>query len=263
MSDSIVRLAVGDSALTIDAQHGATMKSLITHGLEVLVAPNKDGPIWSGAFPMVPWAGLLRGARLDYDGQTHVLPADWPPHALHGLLRTAAWKVTVRDGASAEFQASLGQRWPFGGQATLSVQLSPDDLSMTWGVQAEDRSFRCSVGWHPWFARELAVGGPLELELPATAQWQRDADGLPTGRWTAPQPPPWDDSFLVRGPAVLRWPGALELTLSGSHGVTSVYDGHEGGLVVTTQTAPHEALGHDLAAGGALELFTALAWQRL
>lgn len=255
-------LTSGESSLTIDANHGAALTALVANGLELLVPANQDGPIWSGAFPMIPWAGLLRDASFDHHGIRYTVPADWAPHALHGLLRTAPWSIQGTDGSSARLTSDLSRQWSLGGAARLDVALAEHELSLHWSVTAGERSMPCTIGWHPWFRRDLGQGGPLEVDLPATAQWERDGDGIPTGRWRRPTSGPWDDSFLVAMPVTLRWPGALEVVMTGTSGVHSVYERHERGVVVATQSAPHEVFGHLLEPGAALSLGINLAWRR-
>jgi len=254
-------LSSGETSLTIDAAQGAALTSLDLDGLQLLVPTNQDGPIWSGAFPMIPWAGLLRDARVTHSGRQYAVPADWAPHALHGLLRTVPWTVQDADAVSARLTCDLSQ-WELGGSARLDIALAERELSMRWTVTAGDRSMPCTIGWHPWFRRDIGAGGPLEVDLPATGQWERRPDGVPTGHWKEPTQRPWDDSFLAATPATLTWPEALTVQLSGTAGVYSVYDGHERGVVVATQTAPHETFGHVLEAGAALCLGVRLVWTR-
>lgn len=212
---------------------------------------------------MIPWAGMLRHPSFDHRGIRHTVAADWSPHALHGLVRTGPWNTESTDSSSARLSNDLSQTWSLGGSARLDVAMTDCEVSLRWSVAAGQRSMPCTIGWHPWFQRDLGQGGPLTVNLPATAQWERDGDGVPTGRWRRPTPPPWDDSFMVAWPVTLRWPGALEVVMTGTSSIHSVFDGHERGIVVATQSAPHEAFGHVLEPGAALSLGIKLGWRRL
>ncbi len=124
------------------------------------------------------------------------------------------------------------------------------------------------VGWHPWFARRLARGGSVELDLPAGGMLVRGADGLPTGEVVPPPPGPWDDAFVeLAGPPVVRWPGAIEVAIVSEAPCWVVYTEREEGICVEPQTGPPNGLvdgGYALVEPGRpFEASMALRWRLL
>jgi aldose 1-epimerase len=73
--------------------------------------------------------------------------------------------------------------------------------------------------------------------------YKRDREGIPTGELVPVGPHPWDDCFTRLGePAVvLRWPGAIMLTLDTSCSCLVVYDEPEHAICVEPQTGPPDA----------------------
>ena len=117
--------------------------------------------------------------------------------------------------------------------------LTDTGLAQVAAVHADDEPFPATLGWHPWFRRELDAGAPLCVELPADRMLLRDAAGIPDGR-TGPVPAgPWDDCFGgVRWPVVLRWPGALRLDVSADTDWVVVFDERDEAVCVEPQTGP-------------------------
>ena len=75
-----------------------------------------------------------------------------------------------------------------------------------------------SMGWHPWFRRRLdGLDGQVELSFEPGRMYERDEEGIATGRLIAPTPPPWDDCFadLAADPRLhlARRPGADDLVV--------------------------------------------------
>ncbi|MBA1681993.1 hypothetical protein G9H42_31460, partial [Escherichia coli] len=72
--------------LQIYPHDGARITSLKAFGSEVLRQWQPQRRAFQyGCFPMVPWAGRLGNATLNAGGQCYSLPANKPPHALHGM----------------------------------------------------------------------------------------------------------------------------------------------------------------------------------
>jgi aldose 1-epimerase len=84
----------------------------------------------------------------------------------------------------------------------------------------------------------------VELDLDAESMWVRGDDGLPTGEVVSPPPAgPYDDCMTdLRRPPVLRWDGALELTVSSTCDDLVVYDQPTHAVCVEPQTGPPDAL---------------------
>ncbi|WP_086710082.1 aldose epimerase [Streptomyces antimycoticus] len=235
-----VRLTAGDAELTVSPENGCRIGSLRIGGTELL----RQGPRF-GAFPMVPWCGRTGLGRFRNGGQTHQLPINSPPHAIHGTGRNVAWSPVRTSQSSAAFTYDLADPWPYEGRVTQTFELSPDSATVTMSVETEGDSFPAQAGWHPWFLRNLGDDG-ADAEIAFDAAWQeeRGEDHLPTGRRIAPKPGPWDDCFgMPQGVDVtLTWPGQLELKVTSRTEWVVVYDEQAEAVCVEPQSGPPNGL---------------------
>jgi aldose 1-epimerase len=231
-------LEAGDARVTIDPAAGGRIASLEVAGLRLLVS-RKDDPLQWGCYPMAPWAGRVREGRFRFNGVSYQLPLSLPPHAIHGTSFDRPWEYE----GDGRLSIDLGDAWPFPGRAVQRVSLDSEGLDLRLEVEAEAEPFPASVGWHPWFLRNLTRGGPAELEFDAESMYQRDPTGIPTGRLLPPPPGPWDDCFtnVVSEPSV-NWPGALRVSLSSSATHWVVYNEPEHAVCIEPQTGPPDAL---------------------
>ncbi|HYN47398.1 MAG TPA: hypothetical protein VER83_00950 [Candidatus Nanopelagicales bacterium] len=261
--------------VVLDPDAGGRIAALRVDGLELLVTEGW-GPVAWGCYPMVPWAGRVRDGVLRWRGEEFRLPTDLlPPHAIHGTLLEAAWKVLEAGPAVTTLAADLGPPWPFGGRALHRVRLTPTSLHAELEVQAGSRPMPVTVGWHPWFPRVLrdpagaAVGQPVVVDLDAGGMLRRGVDGLPTGEVVRPIPPaPWDDCFIdVAGMPGVHWPGALEVRIESDAPFWVVYTEREEGVCVEPQTGPPNGLNtgeHAVVEPGApLVASMTMRWRRL
>ena len=248
-------LRAGPAVIEVSPADGGRIASLVVDGWDVLVSERRSVIGW-GCYPLVPWAGRLRDGRLDWRGETFTLPATMPPHAIHGTLLWQPWEVIGGDGGTElVLGADLGDPWPFGGRVVHRLLITPDALSMQLEVHATRKAMPVIVGWHPWFRRQARGpgGGSAEVELAfrAGAMLEVDPPGIPTGRRRPPSVGPWDDTFVeLAGPPVVRWPGALELSIvspDASHWV--VYTEEPEGVCVEPQTGPPNGLNEGPAGG--------------
>ncbi|MFK8847645.1 aldose 1-epimerase [Streptomyces sp. Ac-502] len=241
-----VRLAAGDTELTVDPANGCRLASLRIGGTELL----RQGAKY-GSFPMVPWCGRIENGRFRNGGEVHQMPVNSPPHAIHGTGRNVAWTTARTDATSAAFTYELldpdAAPWPYPGRVTQLVELAEDggSLTLTMGVEASADSFPAQAGWHPWFLRSLDGAGE-DVRIDFTAAWQeeRGDDHLPTGRRIDPEPGPWDDCFgMPDGVDVtLTWPGRLELKVTSRAEWVVVYDEQEAAVCVEPQSGPPNGL---------------------
>lgn len=244
----MLELRSGDAAVFVAPEAGGRIRQIEVGGLELLLDEGEAVHSW-GLFPMVPFAGRIRDGRFVFDGRAHQLPRGMPPHAIHGTLLDRAWTVAEEHGDRALLRAALGETWPFQGEATHDIRLDPDGLVLDLVVSAEER-MPVTVGWHPWWRRRLGRGEPAVLEAPAGAMYERDAADIPTGRLLRPPPPgPWDDCFTeLRGSQMVRWNGALELTMEHTCDHLVIYDEPSHAVCVEPQTGPPDAVNLGLAA---------------
>jgi hypothetical protein len=160
--------------LVIDLAAGGRIASLVVDGHELLKTSG-DGPLAWGAFPMAPFAGRLRDATLTFAGTRRQLPANLPPHAIHGTVFDRRWH-RVDD---ATIAIELGPDWPFAGGVVQRFELSADHVTVRMELHA-DEPMPASLGWHrrarPAAARPVgrllhrpaAVAGPALAGLPGT-----------------------------------------------------------------------------------------------
>lgn len=256
-----MRIEAGDALVHIDPVNGGRIASLRVTGHELLVDPGAvdgDPTLW-GCYPMVPWAGRVRDGRFTFRGTSHQLPLDAPPHALHGVGHRTPWEVM----GPGSLRLDLEGLWPFGGTVTQDVALTPTALRLAMTVTAAERAMPVMAGWHPCFRRRLATGGPAELDVGATALWERDDTGIPTGRQVAVPPGPWDDAFAGADQPTVTWPGALAVTLRSSCPVWVVYDQDPRLVCVEPQTDAPDAFNRQPAAlepGDRLTVTMAIGW---
>ncbi|WP_031190305.1 MULTISPECIES: aldose epimerase family protein [Streptomyces] len=268
-----VRLAVGDTEVTVDPANGCRLASLRIGGTEVL----RQGAKY-GSFPMVPWCGRIKEGRFRNGGEVHQMPVNSPPHAIHGTGRDLAWKTARADATSAAFTYELldpdAAPWPYPGRVTQLVELAEDggSLTLTMGVEASGDSFPAQAGWHPWFLRRLGEEGERseDVRIDFSAAWQeeRGEDHLPTGRRIDPRPGPWDDCFgMPDGVDVtLTWPDRLELKVTSRAEWVVVYDEQEAAVCVEPQSGPPNGLNtmpRLVTPIDPLEISTTWSWRTL
>jgi aldose 1-epimerase len=234
-----LHLEAGDARLTIDPMDGGRLTALVVAGHELLTGVG-PGVTDHGSFVMAPWAGRIRDGRLRVAGVEHHLPTvRTHPHAGHGLVLDLPWQVLEASGTTARLACDLDDRWPWAGRVVSELTLGPDGVVQHLRVEAGDQAFPATLGWHPWFPKQLATGGPLELTFDAGAMLRRDPAGIPDGTRVPVPPGPWDDCFVeVRWPVLLRWPGALGLAVDADTDALVVYDERSAALCVEPQTGP-------------------------
>jgi len=250
-------LTVGDVTLTIDLSRGARATRWTVGDLSVL-ARYGDDPVESGMYPMAPWAGRLRDNSVVVGERTVVLPPTRAEWALHGTVLAAP--VDLIEFEQAADHARLAARvvdhagWPWPTQVDVTWDLRPREIVTTITVTALEDAFPVVVGWHPWFARHLARGGPARWDMNATAMAERGQDYLPTGALLPFDRDcgPFDDAFLVPdGRARVTWPGALSIEIEADAQWYVVYDQLEVAACVEPQTGPpdglNQGLGFDIA----------------
>jgi len=257
----VFTLESGPARLVVAPEKGGRIVAFSVDGLDLLVTPEIDGHNF-GCFPMAPWAGRVRHGRFDFEARRYQLPLNNPPHAIHGTARDRPWQ---EDGEGV-ISASLGPPWPFGGRVVQCFELAPNALHLTMEVHAAADSMPVSCGWHPWWSRNAGRGEPLMVELEAEAMYARDEDGIPTGELVPIGPHPWDDCFTGLGdqPAVLRWPGAITVSLETSCRCVVLFDEPEHAICVEPQSDPPDAfnLGPTVVRPGEPLVVTATwSWQ--
>ena len=254
-------LRAGRLEVALAPEAGGRIAQIRYDGMDWLIGPDDGVPatIAWGCYPMVPWAGRVRGGRFDFDGLPHALPVNFGGHAIHGIGFSRPWRIDTLDADSATLSLALPRDtyWPFGGTATQSVQLSDNRLHLELAVQAGEQAMPVVLGWHPWFRK------PDRLTFTPAAMYPRDGEGIATLPCVAPVPGPWDDCFIAGGEIALTRAGQrLHLTADTDHWV--VYDAAAHATCVEPQTGPPDAFTlapRVLPPGQQHRLCFDLAWQ--
>lgn len=253
-------LSSGPAVAVVDRARGGRLASLVVDGHELLVQPEPGeapDPLMWGCFPMVPFAGRVRGGRFVWGGRLVEMPQNHAGHAMHGTLFDDRWLAERTEDRYVRLRARLEPRWPFPGWAIQEVSLSPTQIELRLEVHTAEAPFPATAGWHPWFRRRLDDGdldpddgsADLQVGLHASRWYPRDLDGLPTGAvLPVPQHASWDDCFTaVTWPVTLTWPGLLSATLTSTCSHVVLYDQHRQGICVEPQSGPPDAFNLDRA----------------
>ena len=268
MADDLnfIVLKAGPAQVVIDLAAGARIASWQVHGLELLEPRNETNhPFGWGSYAMVPYAGRIRNGKLGYDGINRSLPVNMGDHAIHGIGYDQPWTLLSATNSMAIVGLRFSDPWPFAGTVTHLFQLSNDRLIQQMSVSSNvDQPV--TIGWHPWFRRELGVGQPLliDVDLTHAKHWVKDETGLPTGKMGAIPAHPWDDCFHNVGQLNLRWPGALTIRVTHDCPDVVIYE-PEHAICVEPQSGPPDSANITpddalLPAGSALEHTVQWRW---
>ena len=225
-----ILLEKGHLRLQVFPRDGARITSLQAFGFEVLRQWEPQRKAFQyGCFPMVPWAGRLGDATLTVGEKQYVLPANKPPHALHGMACYSSWEIVEHKADTLKLRMPLGAPWPWQGEVLQTLTLEDDALILRLEIHTMSETFPASAGWHPWFAKQLGQQNEEdELLVCFKADWQEEAGNneLPTGNKIPPQSGPWDDCFGFNDGLNVRlqWPGKLSMTMTSSAQSLVVFD---------------------------------------
>ncbi len=263
---TVITLTAGPAQVTLDLNAGARIASWKVHGLELLEPRTASNhPFGWGSYAMVPFAGRIRDGKLAFDEATYDLPRNMGLHAIHGTGFDRPWTLLSATNTMAIVGLRFSEPWPFAGTVTHLFQLSNDRLIQQISVSPTvDQPI--TLGWHPWFRRQLERGSALQLDVDMSEakQWTRDASGIPTGKLGCVKDRPWDDCFRGVGAMGLRWPGALTVDVTHDCPDVVIYD-PEHAICIEPQSGPPNAANLSptealVPAGSALEHTVQWRW---
>jgi aldose 1-epimerase len=255
IGDAQLRVAIAPAA-------GGRIASVRWHGREWLYgySPDNDSTIGWGCYPMLPWAGRVRGGTFRFEGRRIELTRNLDQHAIHGLGFALPWRLlSLQPGAvSLGLPLPRDAHWPFGGYARQNLRVAGDSLRCELELQAEEHAMPAVLGWHPWLLK------PERLLFDPGLHYPRDAEGIASMPLQPAPAPPWDDCFHQRGPiSVERRAQRLQIDSDCDHWV--IYDGHPQATCVEPQTGPPDAFNLQpqrchLPAGGRLRASMHWSW---
>ncbi len=242
-SISFASAACGLIEIDFDCSLGGRASSWRVDGTELLCAHGPD-PVEHGMYAMAPWAGRLMENALEFDDVQVEFPPTYGPWALHGLLMSAPCDPPVitetQHSVQAVFTSPL-RDWPWPGSVTTTWTLGAAGLRTEIEVSGEV-AFPAVLGWHPWFRRELLVGGAASSPATWSAPWARlavRAGAFATGELVplAEAEGPFDDAFHVADHSLtLAWAGWGSITVENSHPWFVVFDELPDALCIEPQT---------------------------
>ncbi len=214
MTSAPLLLRAGPCSVAIDLGRGGRLSSWKIHGNELLEQRTPSNqPFGWGSYAMVPWAGRLRDGEFTFDGVDYKMAPTMDQHAIHGTTYDVPWAYLTGSDDWVMIGMRLEGPWPFGGSVTHLIHLGTDSLTQTLTVVAGDQPMPATVGWHPWFRRQLESGGPLRLdaEMSDAGLLVRDEDYIPSGKVVPVGQRPWDDCFENVGAISLHWDGFVRV----------------------------------------------------
>ncbi len=228
----------GEISLAIDLDQGARISSILFRDVEITLASRGSLVNW-GWYSMAPWAGRIRdGVIRDSAGFNHQLPVVIdPPHALHGFGVMYGWQELGRGVARLDFPE------PYDG-ASVEQRIEVLDNAIRWSLEYSpgDCDLPAWLGIHPWFARDLGIGGSAEMNFQAEEMLLRGRDGLPTGEIARPHQGPFDDAFTtVSGIPSVTWDDFLTISIESDAPWWVVYNEDSEGICIEPQSAPPDA----------------------
>ena len=234
--------------LVVDPGLGGRATSWQVDDVELL-ARYGDHPVEQGMYPMAPWAGRLRGNGVPTADGFRDLPITYDGWAMHGTVLAREGRVIRNDststGAALDLSFDTHPEWPWPMRVDVGWRVEAERVTTTIAVNSDGGEFPAVVGWHPWFRRQLPVGGPATWHARVHARLERGSDALPTGRELAfdPADGPFDDALRVPdGRMELRWPGALSIDIASDAQWFVVYDRPQEALCLEPQTGPPDGL---------------------
>ena len=228
----------GEISVVVDLAKGARVSSIKWHGLEFALQVRPSLMDW-GWYAMVPWAGRIRnGLIVDSSNVQHKLPTNWdPPHAEHGFGFFSPWLQIDQGSCVLQMPAPY-----LSARAIQTFELLGNSFSWELRYEANDCDLPAWIGFHPWFRRDLGVGKAATLNFSAGEMLVRGVDGIPTGEFSQPKAPPWDDAFAgVETPPFILWEGAAAVTIDSVAPWWVVYTEDPEAICIEPQTAPPDA----------------------
>ena len=180
-------IAFGDQRATV-VEIGGGLRSYSAGGRELLdsYAPDEPAPSGRGQL-LMPWPNRLEDGAYEFDGRTHQLPLTEPErrNAIHGLVRSEAWRARAQEPHRVVLEHVLEPRpgYPFTLSLSVEYSLSEGGLHVRTtakNVGAEACPF--GSGQHPYLTLGTPVVDSLVMRAPGRTVLIEDERGIPRGR---------------------------------------------------------------------------------
>lgn len=146
-------------SIAIDLDQGARLASVQWRGLEFVLPFRGQSYTW-GWFVMAPFAGRIRDGMIrNSKGMKFQLPNNIdPPHALIGGVASSSWEDIGNGAQYLELPS------PFNG-ASVKQRFELLDNALRWSLDynSADCDLPVTLGFHPWFPRDIGKGEPAEI----------------------------------------------------------------------------------------------------
>jgi aldose 1-epimerase len=227
---TLTRTTATGTSTAIITEVAAGLRTLVIDGVAVTepFAEDRTPPFGDGIV-LAPWPNRVADGIWLLDGKRQHLDITEPArhHAIHGLLRNTAYRVTDRSEASVTLAATVTPQhgWPFLLDTTVTYELVDGGLAVTHGFHnVGPAKAPVAVGTHPFFRVGDAPVEDLVLRLSATTRFETDDRLIPIAT-----NPVEGTEFDLRGGVRVG-----DLDLDDAFGGIAF----DGGESVTTLTAP-------------------------
>lgn len=233
----MLHISAGEHELQIDPVNGGRAVSWRIGGVEVL-ANDEGHPITGGWYVMAPWVGRIRNAAVNYQGRTFIQPLNFDQWAIHGSMPFSECRVLAHSSDEVVISHTTSRAWPIAAVVTSVWEVNEWGISTRASIATTAGEFPASLGWHPWFRRNLDVGQSARYELEINQKFARDADNIVTGELSDAGSGPFDDSFTVpNGHAYIEWPGFRRIDIDSDVRFMHLYEA-ESSVCIEPETAP-------------------------
>jgi aldose 1-epimerase len=231
-SSAVQRVTVssGSVVAVVSPADGSRLASLSFDGTEMLINRARSTLEW-GCYPMVPYAGRVRDAKLMFGGRIHDLLPNGGRHSLHGTVFDVPWEIVDASPSTATFTTTLGDDWPFAATVVHRVETDNHGITMRLVVHADEPQ-PVQVGWHPWFVK------PESTRFGFTEMLARDSDGIAVSLPVAAGDPPYDDCFVGNATTPEIEIGGVQLRVASDCSHWVVYDEPTHATCIEPQSGP-------------------------
>ncbi len=179
-------LTNGDWELTV-VEVGGGIRTLRHRGHDIVDGYAADAMCSGGrGQPLIPWPNRVADGRYTFDGRALELALSdrAKGNAIHGLTRWAHWRLDTRSDAHLTLRHDLDPQQGYQIALALAIEYRYAPEGLTVSLTAKNvgaTHLPVGAGFHPYFTLGAPTIDGAVLTVPAEAQLELDARGLPTG----------------------------------------------------------------------------------